>query len=102
MTQIPFPSLFSEERKENKGGRDRVLRVCEGRVVVITIHPPLPAAITFAPELRLTYRLRLHEACSVLFDSIPLGSMLWGMISEVYDLATPVTIDGECASSACG
>ncbi|MED6136918.1 hypothetical protein PIB30_060182 [Stylosanthes scabra] len=52
-------------------------------------------------QLRLTHRLRLHEACSVLFDSIPLGSMLWGMISEAYELATLVTIDGVCASSAC-
>ncbi|MED6214168.1 hypothetical protein PIB30_100248 [Stylosanthes scabra] len=40
-------------------------------MVVITIHSPLPAAITFAPELRLTHCLRLHEARSVLFDSIP-------------------------------
>ncbi|MED6128509.1 hypothetical protein PIB30_098624 [Stylosanthes scabra] len=44
---------------------------CMGVVMVITIHPPLPAAITFAPELQLTHRLRLHEACSILFDSIP-------------------------------
>ncbi|MED6178163.1 hypothetical protein PIB30_105013, partial [Stylosanthes scabra] len=40
--------------------------------VVVTIHPPLPTAITFVPELRLMHRLRLCEACSVLFDSIPL------------------------------
>ncbi|MED6127282.1 hypothetical protein PIB30_086662 [Stylosanthes scabra] len=67
----------------------------------VTIHHYISAAITFIPELRLTHRLRLHEACSILFDSIPLGSMLWGMISEAYELATPVTVDGECASSAC-
>ncbi|MED6114132.1 hypothetical protein PIB30_077369 [Stylosanthes scabra] len=62
---------------------------CMGRRVVITIHPPLPAAITFAPEFRLTHRLHLHEACSVLFDSIPMGSMQLSMISEAYELATP-------------
>ncbi|MED6150068.1 hypothetical protein PIB30_068630 [Stylosanthes scabra] len=39
----------------------------------VTIHHYLPAAITFITELRLMQRLRLHEACSVLFDSIPLG-----------------------------
>ncbi|MED6116227.1 hypothetical protein PIB30_098090 [Stylosanthes scabra] len=39
----------------------------------VTIHHYLPAAITFVPELRLTHHLRLHEACSILFDSIPLG-----------------------------
>ncbi|MED6144611.1 hypothetical protein PIB30_017345 [Stylosanthes scabra] len=38
----------------------------------VTIHLPLPAVITFTSELRLTYRLRLREALSVLFDSIPL------------------------------
>ncbi|MED6152170.1 hypothetical protein PIB30_089310 [Stylosanthes scabra] len=73
-----------------------------GMVVVITIHPPLSTAITFVPELRLTHRLRLREACSVLFDSIPLVSMQLRMVSKAYMLATPATIDGECASSACG
>ncbi|MED6164278.1 hypothetical protein PIB30_088163 [Stylosanthes scabra] len=36
-------------------------------VVVITIHPPLPAAITSTPELRLTHRLRLREALFILY-----------------------------------
>ncbi|MED6199664.1 hypothetical protein PIB30_078046 [Stylosanthes scabra] len=72
-----------------------------GVVMVITIHPPLPAAITFAPELRLMNRLRLHEACSVLFDSIPLEIMQLSMIFEAYELATPATIDDVSASSAC-
>ncbi|MED6146425.1 hypothetical protein PIB30_034446 [Stylosanthes scabra] len=87
--------------KKSTSDSIKILQELEN-VVVITIHPPLSAAITFAPELRLTYRLRLHEACSVFFDSIPLGSMLWGMISEAYELATPATIDGVCASSTCG
>ncbi|MED6197530.1 hypothetical protein PIB30_057303 [Stylosanthes scabra] len=43
-----------------------------GVVVVTTIHPPLLAPITFVPELRSMYRLRLREAHSILFDSIPL------------------------------
>ncbi|MED6212527.1 hypothetical protein PIB30_084276 [Stylosanthes scabra] len=71
-------------------------------VVVITIHPPLPATITFAPELRLMHRLRLHEACFILFDSIPTRSMQLSMVSEAYELATPATMDNVCASSACG
>ncbi|MED6161857.1 hypothetical protein PIB30_064719 [Stylosanthes scabra] len=71
-------------------------------VVVITIHPPLPAAITFARELRLTHRLRLHEVCSVLFDSIPTRIMQLSMVSEAYELATPATMDDVSASSACG
>ncbi|MED6113844.1 hypothetical protein PIB30_074649 [Stylosanthes scabra] len=37
-----------------------------------TIHHHLPATITFTLELRLTHHLRLHEALSVLYDSIPL------------------------------
>ncbi|MED6181657.1 hypothetical protein PIB30_021249 [Stylosanthes scabra] len=35
------------------------------------IHHRLPIVITFDPELRLTHRLRLHEALSIIFDSIP-------------------------------
>ncbi|MED6119652.1 hypothetical protein PIB30_013528 [Stylosanthes scabra] len=49
----------------------RVSCVCLEMVVVNTIHPPLPAVITFTPELRLTHCLRLREALSILFDSIP-------------------------------
>ncbi|MED6212456.1 hypothetical protein PIB30_083503 [Stylosanthes scabra] len=71
-------------------------------MVVITIHPPLPAAITFATELQLTHHLRLHEACSVLIDSIPTRSMQLSMVSEAYELTTPATMDDVSASSACG
>ncbi|MED6176292.1 hypothetical protein PIB30_086718 [Stylosanthes scabra] len=34
-----------------------------------TIHHPLPAAKTSTPELRLTHRLWLHEACHLLYVS---------------------------------
>ncbi|MED6153021.1 hypothetical protein PIB30_097549 [Stylosanthes scabra] len=82
--------------------RERAKVACMGVVVVTTIHAPLPAAITFVPELRLMHRLCLREACSVLFDSITLVSMQLSMVSEAYVLATPARIDGVCASSACG
>ncbi|MED6189036.1 hypothetical protein PIB30_091674 [Stylosanthes scabra] len=36
-----------------------------------TVHRRLQIAITFDPELRLTHRLRLLEAYSILFDSTP-------------------------------
>ncbi|MED6125891.1 hypothetical protein PIB30_072911 [Stylosanthes scabra] len=39
-------------------------------VVVVTIHHPLPAAITSTPELRLTHRLRIREALFTLYISI--------------------------------
>ncbi|MED6161522.1 hypothetical protein PIB30_061558 [Stylosanthes scabra] len=64
--------------------------------MVITIHPPLPAAITFAPELRLTHRLRLHEACSILFDSIPTrrvdGVLGYSMVRRTSRVSTELDV----------
>ncbi|MED6113890.1 hypothetical protein PIB30_075014 [Stylosanthes scabra] len=41
-----------------------------GGAVVVTIHHPLSAAISFTSELRLTHRLRLREALAILYVSI--------------------------------
>ncbi|MED6175353.1 hypothetical protein PIB30_077489 [Stylosanthes scabra] len=45
----------------------------KGRDGGVTIHHYLPASITSVLDLRLTHRLRLHEACFILSDSILLG-----------------------------
>ncbi|MED6170861.1 hypothetical protein PIB30_035144 [Stylosanthes scabra] len=49
-------------------------------------HTQLQSSITFDSELRSTHRFWRREALSVLFDSIPLGSMHVRMIFEAHEL----------------
>ncbi|MED6163031.1 hypothetical protein PIB30_076143 [Stylosanthes scabra] len=67
-------SFFLLRKERKKGTKERKERESsKGGGGGVTIHQHLPASITSVLELRLTHRLRLHEACSILFDSIPLG-----------------------------
>ncbi|MED6224989.1 hypothetical protein PIB30_089452 [Stylosanthes scabra] len=62
---LTFHSFPSPLRRREK--RELIESFLE--VVVTTIHHPLPAAITSTPELRLMHRLRLREACHLLYVS---------------------------------
>ncbi|MED6152125.1 hypothetical protein PIB30_088920 [Stylosanthes scabra] len=85
----------TKERKKEK--RERARRVVMV-VILFTHHFQLhnfrsraPIDAPFVPTRSLFHPLRFYTTCK----------HAQCMISEAYELAIPVTIDGECASRAC-